>query len=168
MRQMTLWLRHQPPAELHMDAAGWVSLADLTRLLKVTPEALQAYIKKDNKQRFSLSASGECIRAAQGHSAPGVTTQALEASWVPFEATEVFHGTNAQALEGIKKTGLILPGERTHVHCAVTPDSSVGKRTNIACLLRINSIGLPMWLSDNGVVLSGAIPYSRVEEVIWV
>lgn len=163
MRQIALWLRHQPPAELQMDEAGWVTFDRLAKLLKTTPEALKAHVGADNKQRFTVV--GDRIRAAQGHSTSVVSPQALEASWTPFCASEVYHGTNTLALDGIKRDGFIVPGARTHVHCAVSPDSSVGKRTNVPVLLKIDSTGLPMWLSENGVVLSGPIPWSRVTEV---
>lgn len=165
--KMSSWLRHSPPQGLAMSEAGWVSTSELARLLNVSEDAMLERIKTDKKTRYSVN--GDFIRAAQGHSTDLVTREALEDSWTRKASDEVpfiYHGTNPGAWEGIQETGVINSGERTHVHCALAPDSVVGKRTETPILLKISTEGLDFWESENGVLLVREIPVTAIVEVI--
>ena len=73
---LSLVLRHEPEAiGLALDPAGWASVPELIRSAnqaghRLTPELLREVVAKNDKQRFTFSADGLRIRAAQGHSLP--------------------------------------------------------------------------------------------------
>lgn len=164
---MSAWLRHRPPAALAMSEDGWVSSEKLAELLKVDHDAMLTKVETDKKTRYSLR--GELIRAAQGHTTARVTREALEASWTlrsTHEVPYIFHGTNPTAWASIQETKLINSGLRTHVHCAHATDSVVGKRVDTPIILKISTVGLTVWESENGVLLVREIPLTSVVEVI--
>jgi putative RNA 2'-phosphotransferase len=157
-------LRHGAnESKLPMDAAGWASVDDVLRVVRVPRPTLDAVVRDNNKSRYELR--GERIRACQGHSLAGtpVTLDALEASWIEDTRDElVWHGTSLGALTGIAAEGL-LPGERTHVHLAGETDSKVGKRAGVDVLLavdptRLRAAGLGLFRSPNGVILARRVP----------
>ncbi|HEX5441180.1 MAG TPA: RNA 2'-phosphotransferase, partial [Ktedonobacterales bacterium] len=67
-------LRHQPGAlGLTLEPGGWVAvetlLAAMTRHgVAITRAELEEIVDRNNKQRFAFDATGERIRASQGHS----------------------------------------------------------------------------------------------------
>jgi len=153
-----------------MDAAGWVAVEDVLRALSMTEDELEEVVAKNNKSR--LERVGERIRACQGHSREGmpVTLEALEASWQAIMGDdEIWHGTKLDALEGIAKEG-ILPGARTHVHLAEEVDSKVGKRAQVAVMLkvsvsRLREQGFIVYKSPNGVVLVRQVPVDCIVDL---
>ncbi len=148
-----------------MDAAGWAGVEDVLALAGLERDELDRIVAENNKARYQLD--GARIRASQGHSLAGtpVTLDALEASWKQFEAEgSVWHGTRAdvELLTSIGEQGL-LPRERSHVHLAESPDSQVGKRSNVGVLLEISPqalerTGVGLFVSPNGVVLAREVP----------
>jgi putative RNA 2'-phosphotransferase len=161
---MSWLLRHGAFASgLVMDEAGWVSVDAAIAQLGVTRAEIEAAVSADRKQRFELR--GERLRACQGHSRAGmpVTLEALEASWsADLRETPIWHGTRAATVAAILRDGL-LPGPRTHVHLAPSPDSPIGKRARVEVLLevsppRLRAAGLTLFRSPNGVLLARAVP----------
>ncbi len=159
------WLLRFGAAEagVSMDPAGWVPLDEVKQFTGLDGNMIEQIVARNNKTRFQLQ--GRKIRACQGHgSGLPVRPGALEATWavLPEAQQLVFHGTHAAAVEGIATEG-ILPGDRTHVHLAVAPDSRVGKRASVTVLLEVSvpllrRRGREVFVSPNGVVLTRDVP----------
>ena len=158
-------LRHEPDAiGLRLDAQGWASIEDLITLTQgrevpLSRELIEAVVATNDKQRFSISADGMCIRANQGHSF------AVDLGLQPVRPPEtLFHGTATRFLESIRSAGL-QPQERQHVH--LSPDAEtatrVGQRHGKPVVLQVRAAalfdaGTPFYLSENGVWLTPAVP----------
>lgn len=171
-KRMSWLLRHAASSQgVVMDAAGWVEIAEVLRVLRLSREQLDAVVRDNSKARFEVE--GSRIRATQGHStAPGaVSLDALEASWAVHDgAAPLWHGTNIDAIAGIARAG-ILPVSRTHVHLAAAVDSQVGKRANVAVLIevspaRLRAQGLGVFVSPNGVILVRRVPVDCIVGLI--
>ncbi|WP_336947433.1 RNA 2'-phosphotransferase [Asaia sp. HN010] len=73
-RFLSLVLRHEPEKiGITLDNAGWANIDELLRSASEVGYSLDRprllkIIEKNDKQRFTLSSDGHCIRAAQGHS----------------------------------------------------------------------------------------------------
>jgi len=164
-------LRHGGKGQgLAMDPAGWMSVDAVLEFSKISRAELELIVNTNQKHRFQLL--GNSIRACQGHSLDaGVTREALEASWVKYVAdTSIWHGTSVTAIEQIAREG-IVPMHRTHVHCALTKDSAVGKRANVDVLLeispaKIRAVGLDIFIAPNGVVLVRRVPQDAIIDVL--
>ncbi len=170
-KELSWLLRHGAGEKgLAMDAAGWVSIAEVLRALRIPRATLDEVVAKNNKSR--LQVEGGRIRACQGHSRAGmpVTLEALEASWeLDTRDDPIWHGTNLDVLASIAKEGL-LPIDRTHVHLAEGLDSTVGKRANVAVMLkvepaRLRAEGIGLYRSPNGVLLVRRVPPSCITDV---
>lgn len=156
-------LRHSGhESGLRLDPAGWVDLDELLRLTHLTRSDVELIIRHNNKSRFEVV--GQQIRACQGHSRKmPVDLDALEQSWKIFDGSDsLWHGTSLEVVDAIAEQG-ILPGERTHVHLAASPDSRVGKRAGVALLLevsvaRLRQREIEVYRSANGVVLVRRVP----------
>ena len=164
-------LRHGATQEkLAMDEAGWVSVDELCRYLKLSFDELELATIHNNKSRYELR--DDKIRASQGHSLNKVpvTQAALEASWdIYHEAGPIWHGTNRGVIDAIRSGG-ILRGERSHVHLASSITSKVGKRHNISVLVEVSQeklreAGYEIYISPNGVILTRYVPVSCIENV---
>lgn len=162
---LSLVLRHAPERiGLTLDPAGWVPVDELLRActahsVPLTRERLSTLVAASDKQRFAFDASGNRIRANQGHSVP------VELGYAPQVPPEfLFHGTVAKFLPSIRATGLVK-GERHHVH--LSPDEAtarkVGSRRGAPVILRVQSgalhrAGHAFLLSANGVWLTDHVP----------
>jgi putative RNA 2'-phosphotransferase len=167
-KKLSWLLRHGAPSEgIAMDEAGWVDVADVLRVLRLTRAELVSVVELNTKSRLDLR--GERIRASQGHSTEGmpVTHDALEASWERFTGEgPIWHGTAVDALPGIAREGLI-PQARTHVHLTDALDSKVGKRASVDVMIevsvaRLGALGIGVFQSQNGVVLARRAPLSAI------
>ena len=162
---LSLVLRHEPERTgLQLDAAGWVGvdalLAGAARAgVPITRERLKAIVANSDKQRFAFDASGERIRANQGHS---VAVELGYASATPPDV--LFHGTVAKFIEAIRREGLVK-GSRHHVH--LSPDEAtarkVGQRRGVPVILRVDAGGMQraghrFFHSTNGVWLVDHVP----------
>lgn len=171
MSKKLSWLLRHGAGEmgLEMDPAGWVDVHAVLKCLRLSAHDLEAIVDTNPKRRLELR-DGR-IRACQGHSLDNqaVTQDGLEQSWASFTGSRIWHGTHVDAAFVIAREG-IEARQRTHVHCAPTPDSSVGKRANIAVLLRIDverlrQHGFPVFAAPNGVILVRYVPTSCIDEV---
>ena len=162
---LSLVLRHDPAAiRLSLDEQGWT---DIDRLLACAAAAgkpiiraeLDQVVAQNDKKRFSISADGLRIRAAQGHS---VTVElGLLAQEPP---AQLFHGTASRFLEAILAQGL-KPQSRQQVHLSADIDTAlnVGQRHGKPVVLRIDTQamrrqGHAFFQADNGVWLTDRVP----------
>jgi putative RNA 2'-phosphotransferase len=138
-RTMSHALRHEPWLyELELDEDGWASVDMLAEALQQARHEWRSASRKDiarvieqaEKKRHELV--GDRVRALYGHSFPGKLRK--EAAVPP---PLLFHGTSADAVDDIRKTGL-LPMGRQYVHLSPERDLAVevGKRkaTSLAIL----------------------------------
>jgi len=161
-------LRHGArEAGVTMDAAGWVSVAEVLRYLRMRREDLEEIVATNTKSRLTIR--GERVRACQGHSTENmpVTCEALEASWDLFAGDgSLWHGTTVDATESIARSGLV-PQRRTHVHLAPSLESKVGKRSATPVVLevsvaRLREAGQGIFEAENGVVLVRHVPVACI------
>ncbi|MEZ5443183.1 MAG: RNA 2'-phosphotransferase [Lysobacterales bacterium] len=158
-------LRHRPDSiGLTLDAQGWVDVAELLRCLADAGKAMSrddllVVVRDNDKQRFSLNADGNRIRAAQGHS---VTIDLALPDREP--PAVLFHGTARRHLPAILAEGL-RPRTRQHVHLSADTETAwrVGRRHGEPVLLQVNAQamhvqGFRFTRSDNGVWLTESVP----------
>jgi putative RNA 2'-phosphotransferase len=159
------WLRHRPDAiGLTIDRHGWVDVAELLAKaaaagIRITSAELQQLVIENDKQRFSLSADGLRVRAAQGHSI--AVDLKLPVKTPP---PVLYHGTVRKFLSGIRKHGL-LPGNRHDVHLSATTETAmaVGERRGVPVVLIIDTYpmvrdGIQFRCADNAVWLTSSVP----------
>ena len=167
---LSLVLRHKPEhIGITLDDAGWASVEELIQKASIkgfhlTPELIAEVVAKNDKQRFSLSADGNRIRANQGHSIP------IDLKLEPVEPPIVlFHGTATRFLDSILKNGL-RSGSRQHVH--LSPDEAtaikVGQRHGKPVVLTIDSSsmhadGYMFYRSENNVWLTLHVPVKYIK-----
>jgi putative RNA 2'-phosphotransferase len=158
-------LRHKPDAiELTLDPQGWASIDELIERgnaagTQFDHDELLQVVETNDKKRFSISADGRRIRAAQGHS---VT---VELGLSPQEPPPVlYHGTATRFVESILSAGL-KPQARQQVHLSANEATahSVGQRHGKPVILKIEALrmhaqGSKFYLTDNDVWLTDQVP----------
>ncbi|MGQ3215182.1 MAG: RNA 2'-phosphotransferase [Shinella sp.] len=162
---LSLVLRHEPQSiGIELDAGGWVSVDDLIVQARragvdIDDDALRTVVAESDKKRFTLSADGARIRAAQGHSV------AVDLDLVPAVPPEIlFHGTAIASLEAILREGLTPQGrQKVHLSADMETAVKVGQRHGKPMVLavaagRMQADGLTFWQADNGVWLTDAVP----------
>jgi putative RNA 2'-phosphotransferase len=164
-------LRHAPDSiGLALDAGGWADVAELLAKAAgagkpMDRAALEEIVGTSDKKRFTLSADGSRIRAAQGHSVQ--VALGLEPV-VPPET--LFHGTTTRFLDSIRREGL-KPGSRQQVHLSGDEATAcaVGARHGKPAILRIaagemHRAGNLFYRADNGVWLTDSVPPHYLSE----
>lgn len=158
-------LRHKPESiGLALDPQGWAFIEVLIDKSKAagvsfTKEQLLHVVETSEKKRFSVSADGQRIRAAQGHSVPvnlGLSPQ------VP--PTFLYHGTASRFIESILTEG-IRAGARQQVHLSSDQFTAmtVGARHGKPIVLvvdasRMHAARYQFFLAENGVWLTDHVP----------
>ena len=158
-------LRHAPhELGLTLGPGGWVPVDDLLEAtgkhgFPISYDELVECVETNDKQRFAFDASGELIRANQGHSVE-VDLQLEERE--PPET--LYHGTVERFLPAILAEGLNR-GKRHHVHLSKDVETArkVGARRGQPVILtvdagRMHRDGHRFFLSANGVWLTDAVP----------
>ncbi|MBN9278582.1 MAG: RNA 2'-phosphotransferase [Hyphomicrobium sp.] len=161
---LSLVLRHAPERiGLVLDAHGWTDVETLIAKANAAGVVLDRamlleIVATSDKQRFTLSADGTRIRAAQGHSVeidldlPAVSPPAV-----------LFHGTARSHVGAILAEGL-KPGQRRHVH--LSPDVETARRVGMrhgvpvifeVATARMHADGLVFWQAENGVWLTALV-----------
>ncbi len=161
---LSLVLRHAPERiGIELDAQGWTDVDDLIVKANAAGVALdratlQEIVATSDKQRFTLSADGSRIRAAQGHSVE--VDLDLRPSTPP---AILFHGTARTNIDAILAEGL-KPGKRQHVHLSPNEETAhrVGMRHGSPVIFQVDTArmhadGLIFWQADNGVWLTAAV-----------
>lgn len=159
-------LRHEPQAiGLSLDAEGWADIAELIELAnqsgkEIDRELLQHVVDTSDKKRFTISADGSRIRAAQGHS----TTEVKISYEQKLPPDILYHGTATRFVESIQQQGLIA-GQRHHVHLSelVSTAVDVGKRYGTPHIFVVNAKqmavdGFAFYQSENNVWLTEKVP----------
>lgn len=163
-RFLSLVLRHDPAAaDIALDVAGWVPIDALIagaarKGREITETDLRRVVANSDKKRFSLSADGRAVRAAQGHSV--AVDLGLEARTPP---DTLYHGTGEKAVSSILIEGL-SPRARQHVHLSADPETArtVGARHGKPVVFTVyasaaHAQGQPFWIAENGVWLTEAL-----------
>lgn len=164
-KYLAKYLRHAP-ADLGLTPrpGGWVGIDDLLAAARehgfpIGYDELVECVETNDKRRFAFDASGESIRANQGHSIE-VDLQLEERE--PPET--LFHGTVERFLASILEQGLAR-GKRHHVHLSgdVETARKVGSRRGRPIVLvvaagRMRRDGRAFFLSANGVWLTDSVP----------
>lgn len=158
-------LRHAPEAlGLTLQPGGWVPVDDLLAAsdragFPIRYDELIACVDTSDKQRFAFDASGDLIRANQGHSV-AVDLQ-LDARQPP---EVLYHGTVERFIAAILAEGL-KKGKRHHVHLSadVATARKVGARRGVPVILQVQALqmhdaGFTFLVSANGVWLTDAVP----------
>lgn len=151
---------------LSLHPGGWVPVDDLLDAARrhgfpIDYDELVEVVETNDKQRFSFDASGELIRANQGHSVE-VDLQ-LEQREPP---DVLYHGTVERFLPSILSGGLDR-GNRHHVHLSKDMETArkVGARRGNPVILKVDARkmhgdGYTFFVSVNGVWLTNAVPLS--------
>lgn len=162
---LSLVLRHWPDQiGLALDTQGWANIEQLIEKANVVGtrfdrEDLLRVVETSDKKRFSVSADGLNIRAAQGHSV------SVELGLLPQEPPEVlYHGTATRFVESIMAEGLTSQN-RQHVHLSVDEATAqrVGQRHGKPYIFRVDTVamradGFKFYRTDNGVWLTDLVP----------
>ena len=164
-RFLSFVLRHKPEEiGLELGSGGWVNLDILVRALRqagrpMSRTEIMQTVATDQKGRFTISADGTEIRAAQGHSVPIALGLAVSAP-----PAVLYHGTARHKLDEIFSSGL-LPMKRHHVHLSSSRHAaaSVGARHGKPVILKIDALamhqeGHEFYVSDNGIWLTAVVP----------
>lgn len=165
-KHLSYILRHEPQSiGLELDSEGWVDIDTLINAAgkagtALDRELIQRAVDTSEKKRFTVSADGQCIRAAQGH-----TTTAVDIQHVAKTPPDVlYHGTATRFLESILADGL-RPGQRHHVHLSenVATATEVGKRYGTPVILQVDAVrlhqqGVVFFQAENGVWLVERVP----------
>ncbi|MFC7669721.1 RNA 2'-phosphotransferase [Hymenobacter humi] len=119
-----------------------------------------------DKQRFAFDASGERVRAQQGHSV------AVDLQLAPVEPPEVlYHGTASAAVPAIRHEGLHRM-KRHHVH--LSPDEETARRVGarrgrpvlfVIDAKALHEAGGVFYQSGNGVWLTDHVPPEYLREL---
>jgi putative RNA 2'-phosphotransferase len=158
-------LRHQPDAiGLGLDSHGWAKIDELIEKgnaarAHFSREDVLHVVETSDKKRFSISADGLCIRAAQGHSV------SVDLGLSPQEPPPVlYHGTATRFIDSILREGL-RPQARQQVHLSVDVATAwrVGQRHGKGIILtvdafRMRAAGFKFYLAENGVWLTDHVP----------
>lgn len=169
-KYLSFILRHKPESiGLTLSREGWVSLEDLILAsakhgTKITEEIVREVVKKNDKQRFTISSDTLFIKANQGHSI-SVDLELREA--VPPDL--LYHGTVERFLKRIQSEGL-LKMKRHHVHLSDSKDKArqVGMRRGKPIILKIAASlmyaeGSRFYVSPNDVWLTDIVPAKYIE-----
>jgi len=162
---LSLVLRHEPgKIGLTLGHEGWVSIDELIKNAnaagkKFGRKDLLYVVETNDKKRFSISADGLRIRAAQGHSV------SVELGLQPKEPPPVlYHGTAMRFVDSILSEGL-TPQSRQQVHLSADEATAlrVGQRHGKPYIFRIDTGGMhtkgfKFFQADNGVWLTDQVP----------
>lgn len=169
---LSLVLRHSPAKiGIELDGNGW---ADVSKLLiacsnsgyRISLAQLKEIVANNDKMRFSFNEDGSKIRANQGHSIKNIDLEFKEIE----PPVVLYHGTVAKFMGAIRETGL-QKMNRQHVHLSETKNTAikVGSRRGKPNILVVKSglmfkDGYKFYRSENGVWLTGTVPWKYIED----
>jgi 2'-phosphotransferase len=133
-----------------VDAEGWVSVEDVTRLTRASLGEMRRIASACPKQRFEIRGDGRFIRCVQGHTMPEV-----QISLPPFTHGLIVHGTTRQAWQTIRVEGLRAMN-RSHIHFAQHADQ-VRKGSSVLIWVDAEAStakGVSFGVASNGIVLT--------------
>lgn len=164
-RSLARILRHKPELwGVRLDNEGWCQISELLAGAAdhgkdLTVDELLEIVETNEKRRFTLSADGRSIRAAQGHS---VDVDLKLRTSVPPHV--LYHGTVRKHMPAILQEGL-RPMSRHAVHLSATKEAAlaVGARRGAPVILVVDSYamhrdGYQFQQAENSVWLTAAVP----------
>jgi len=174
-RHLCFVLRHDPGSIglTVQQKGGWANISELITKLRgsgvqIDRETLERIVREDNKQRYSISPDGKCIRCNQGHS---FYVEMDMEERIPPDA--LYHGTATRFLESIRQSG-IKSMSRNFVHLSgdIPTAFKVGERHGKPVVLVIDAAkmaadGYVFRISENGVWQSDAIPWCYVKDIVY-
>ena len=170
-KYLSLILRHKPEVVgITLDEHGWANVDELLAGLNKTEPCdmarLERIVEEDEKRRYSFNDDKTLIRANQGHSIP-VDVELVQVAPPPI----LYHGTGEKYVAQIDVQGLI-PKSRLYVHLSSDFETArkVGARhgTPVVYLVesgKMNDVGVPFYLSANGVWLTKNVPVEFLRKV---
>ncbi|MBB4422453.1 putative RNA 2'-phosphotransferase [Bradyrhizobium sp. CIR48] len=158
-------LRHKPDEiGLTLRPEGWANIDELVEKANAAGTRfkhadLLGVVAGSDKKRFSLSADGLSIRAAQGHSV------SVELGLPPQEPPSIlYHGTATRFADAIRTEGL-KPQARQQVHLSSDEATAqrVGQRHGKPHIFKVDASGMQakgfkFFRADNGVWLTDHVP----------
>ena len=164
------WLLRHCQEPLYIDPqGGWAPVETILQALSkknrtVDRQMLETIVATDEKGRYSFDASGDRIRANQGHSIPGVIIEMEK----PVPPEYLYHGTAGDFLPSIMEKGL-LPMSRQYVHISPDYETAVrvgtrhGRNHGGTAILEFAAgdfvrDGHDLWISANGVWQAKIVP----------
>ena len=158
-------LRHKPDEiGLTLSLEGWANIDELVEKAnaagtKFDRADLLSVVASSDKKRFSVSANGLSIRAAQGHSV------SVELGLPPQQPPPIlYHGTATRFVETILSEGL-KPQARQQVHLSSDEATAerVGQRYGKPHIFKVDASGMhakrfKFYRADNGVWLTDHVP----------
>lgn len=163
-------LRHQPERlGLRLETGGWVKVEDLLEScarqnFPISLDELKKVVAENDKKRFSFDASGEKIRASQGHSV-AVDLQ-LKPETPP---ATLYHGTAERNINSIRQNGLLkMARHLVHLSSDVETARRVGARHGKPVIFKVDTAAMlkknfEFFVSENGVWLTDSIPPEFLE-----
>ncbi|NJK78982.1 MAG: RNA 2'-phosphotransferase [Chloroflexaceae bacterium] len=164
-RYLSKHLRHTPERiGLTLAPGGWVDINVLLAAcarhnMPISRAELDELVQRNSKQRFAFDATGQRIRANQGHTV-AVDLQLEPATPPPI----LYHGTGAGAVPAILETGLHRM-QRHHVHLSPDIETArrVGARHGKPVVLQIDTAAMQQaghlfYRAENGVWLTDHVP----------
>ncbi|BAU65389.1 phosphotransferase KptA/Tpt1 [Stanieria sp. NIES-3757] len=164
-KYLSYHLRHHPEQlGLILAPGGWVEVEKLLSAAKknnflISFNELQQVVVQNDKQRFSLDATGTLIRANQGHSSQ------VDLQLKPITPPSLlYQGTHEGAVSAIEREGL-RKMSRHHVHLSedLNTARNVGARRGKPIIFQIDALAMSQanyqfYCSANGVWLVDAVP----------
>ena len=164
------WLLRHCQEPLYIDLqGGWAPVETILQALSkknrtVDRQMLETIVATDEKGRYSFDASGDRIRANQGHSIPGVIIEMEK----PAPPEYLYHGTAGDFLPSIMEKGL-LPMSRQYVHISPDYETAVrvgtrhGRNHGGTAILEFAAgdfvrDGHDLWISANGIWQAKIVP----------
>lgn len=183
-RKLSSILRHNAVSlGLQVRSDGCVSVESLLALPQmkgVTIDKLKQVVAADNKQRYAFDATGDFIRANQGHSQ--TVAQSIADDEIANVITEPLpvcvHGTYRNVIEIIQKEGLRCM-QRDYIHLAPGLVGQVvsGMRASSQVMIYVDMAkamadGIVFRESANGVILTrgenGVLDPKYFERIVFV
>lgn len=164
-KTLSYLLRHcREPLYIDLNG-GWAEADEIVSVLQAkyrgfSRELLAQIVATDEKGRYSYDASGERIRANQGHSIPGVVIEMEE----PEPPELLYHGTAERFLPSILTEGLLPMGRQlVHLSSDIPTAVKVGSRHGVPAVLSVEARrfvadGHVLKRSENGVWQAQAVP----------
>ncbi|QOZ34479.1 RNA 2'-phosphotransferase [Bradyrhizobium sp. CCBAU 53421] len=158
-------LRHKPDEiGLTLSADGWANIDELVEKAnaagtRFSRADLLDVAAASDKKRFSISADGRDIRAAQGHSV------SVQLGLPPQQPPSIlYHGTATRFVDAILVEGL-KPQARQQVHLSADEATAVrvGQRHGKPHIFKVDAgamhgKGFKFYRADNGVWLTDRVP----------
>ncbi len=171
-KYLSKYLRHQAESlGLKLEPGGWVAVEELLVACQknnfpIGRHELNDVVANNDKQRFSFDATGEKIRANQGHSVE------VDLQLNPVVPPNVlYHGTGSTSVESIQQHGLSKMS-RHHVHLSadIATAKTVGTRHGkpvifIIDAAKMHTDGYEFYCSDNGVWLVDCVAPEYLEKL---